>query len=89
MATSARRRRDMPEAIETARLELRRATLADAPELVVAVRESLPDLAPWLVWATPDYDEAGCEANLREAVAGFVMRREFRYHLFSKDRRGS
>jgi RimJ/RimL family protein N-acetyltransferase len=29
----------------------------DAPELAAAVRESLAELAPWMDWATADYDK--------------------------------
>lgn len=75
----------MPETIDTARLTLRRPNLADVPDLVAAVHESLAELSPWLVWASAKYDAAGCEANLRGAIADFVLQREFRYHLFAKE----
>jgi RimJ/RimL family protein N-acetyltransferase len=37
---------------------LRRASITDIPQIVEAVHESLPELHPWLDWATEDYDEA-------------------------------
>lgn len=33
-------------------------------------------------WATDDYDEAGAEESIRGAMAAFVTRADFRYHLF-------
>jgi ribosomal-protein-serine acetyltransferase len=38
-------------------ITLRRPTEADAPAMVEAVRSSLAELAPFMPWATADYDE--------------------------------
>ncbi len=45
-------------------LELRRARMSEAPLLARAVRESLADLAPFLPWATEDYDVEAARAFL-------------------------
>ena len=38
-------------------LTLRPPRPADAPALVAAIRASLPELQPWMTWASADYDE--------------------------------
>lgn len=51
----------------------------DAGPIAEAVQESLADLAPWLPFATPEYDEASAstwidsEIRAREAGTGFVF----------------
>lgn len=47
----------IPLQIETARLHLRAPQLHDAPALLAAVRESLPELRCWLPWANQHYDQ--------------------------------
>ena len=75
----------VPETLETPRLLLRAPRLADAPALYAAVCESLPELSPYMTWATPEYSLAVCEANTRAAVALFAAREGLRYHFFSKN----
>ena len=36
---------------------LRPPTLNDAPALVEAARESIPQIMPWMGWCTPEYSE--------------------------------
>lgn len=74
----------IPELIVTDRLELRAPRLEHVPDLTAAVRASLPELKPWMPWATDDYDEATCEQGVRQAMAAFVLREDLRYHLFEK-----
>jgi RimJ/RimL family protein N-acetyltransferase len=74
----------VPEAIETERLLIRCPKLEDVPAMYAAVRESLPALAPWMPWATPDYSLEGAEENLRGALAKFITRRDLRYHAHDK-----
>lgn len=73
-----------PETLATARLIVRAPRLSDAPGLFAAVRESLPELTPYMAWATPDYSLAACEANTRAAVARFAAREDLRYHFFDR-----
>lgn len=75
---------DVPDLISTDRLELRAPDLSHVAELTQAVRDSLPELKLWMVWATDDYNEEGCESSLREAIAAFVTKRDLRYHVFEK-----
>lgn len=74
----------IPDLISTERLELRAPELGHVAELTRAVRESLPELQVYMPWATDDYDEAGCEASMRNAIADFVTKRDLRYHIFEK-----
>lgn len=73
-----------PETLETARLWLRAARLSDAPLLHAAVLESLPELRPYMRWATPDYTLAACKANTRAAMTQFAAGDGLRYHFFDK-----
>ena len=74
----------IPETLETPRLLLRAPRPEDAPKLYAAVRDSLPELSPWMTWATPEYSLATCEANTRAATSAFTARESLRYHLFAK-----
>lgn len=73
----------IPEKLESQRLLIRPPTLADVPQIYEAVRESLPELKPWLPWATERYSLAGCEENIRGAMAKFITRKDLRYHFHS------
>ena len=75
----------IPERLETPRLIVRRPRLEDVPDIYASVHESLAELSPWMVWATPDYSLAGCEENTREAIAHFMTRRNLRYHFHDKE----
>jgi len=74
----------IPELIVTDRLELRAPRLEHVPALTAAVRASLPELKPWMPWATDDYGEAVCEQGVRQAIAAFALREDLRYHLFDR-----
>lgn len=76
--------RDPPQLVETERLELRAPKVSDAPALTELVLASLPELSRFMPWATADYDLAGCEESIRAAIAAFVTRRDFRYHVFER-----
>jgi RimJ/RimL family protein N-acetyltransferase len=77
--------RDVPEVVETQRLTLRCPRAGDGVAVNAAVRESLPELRPWMRWAMeiPPVEET--EANLRDAAAEFILRRSLRYLIFLKD----
>ena len=75
---------NVPETLETSRLLLRAPRLEDVPKLYAAVHDSLPELSPYMSWATPDYSLAVCEANTRAVVAAFTAREGLRYHFFDR-----
>lgn len=72
----------VPELITSERLELRAPALDHVVDLTAAVRSSLPELKAWMPWATDAYDEAGAEQGVRAAIAAFVTKADFRYHMF-------
>lgn len=74
--------RHAPELVTTERLQLRVPALADVDELTRAVQDSLAELKAYMPWATDDYDRAGAEEGVRAAIAAFVTRADFRYHMF-------
>ncbi len=49
-------RHALPERLTTERLELRRDAVEDTLEIYEAIEASRAELAPWLDWATPDFD---------------------------------
>lgn len=75
---------DVPDLILTERMELRAPSLADTAALTGAVRVSLPELQPWMPWATDDYDLRVGELGIRQAIAQFVTRTDLRYHMFDR-----
>ncbi len=75
---------EVPEVITSERLELRAPRLEHVAALTKAVRASLPELKPWMPWATDDYDRDGCEENVRRAMAVFVTKQDLRYHIFER-----
>jgi ribosomal-protein-serine acetyltransferase len=75
----------VPKFVETERLIVRCPTMDDVPAIYESVRESLPQLKPWMIWATDDYSLSGCEQNTREAISDFVIRGStLRYHFHDK-----
>ena len=76
---------EIPDILQTKRLTLRAPRVTDASAVHEAVLESLPQLRPWMPWASPDYSLRSAEENLREAVARFVTRKDLRYHFFDRE----
>jgi RimJ/RimL family protein N-acetyltransferase len=60
-------------------IQLRDPTLEDAEELVSVVQQSLPDLAPWMPWATASYGLADAQRWIQETRA---LRSEARAYEF-------
>lgn len=75
---------DVPRLITTRRLELRAPELAHVAALTVAVRATLPELQPWMPWATADYGEEACASSVQEAILDFEAKRDLRYHVFER-----
>jgi ribosomal-protein-serine acetyltransferase len=48
---------DLATSVYVPSIVLRAPVPDDAPALATAVRESVHDLAPWMGWVTPDFDE--------------------------------
>ncbi|MFN3652742.1 MAG: GNAT family N-acetyltransferase [Armatimonadota bacterium] len=76
--------RDIPEEFETERLLIRAPRAGDGPEVCRAIRESLAELRPWMLWASEDPQESLVEENLRRARIGFLERSDLRLLVFLK-----
>ncbi|NBJ13016.1 GNAT family N-acetyltransferase [Microvirga arsenatis] len=61
---------------------LRCPRYGDGARLYEAIRASLPELKPWLVWVQKSLDTEGYEASLRQAASRFLVRQELRYLIF-------
>ncbi len=55
---------------DVAVVSIRPVSEADADALVVAVRESVADIAPWMVWCRPDYGREHALSWIHAAMAG-------------------
>lgn len=76
---------DVPTAFESERLLIRAPELEDATELRDAVRSSRQTLRDWLPWARKNVRLEETEEVLRQSIAHFVMRKDFRFHLYLKE----
>lgn len=74
--------RDFPEELLTERLFLRAPRAGDGAELCAAITESLPELRPWLPWATEPPDVEGSEEQVRRARVDFLARRDLRFQMY-------
>lgn len=73
--------------IVTARLELRCYAPSDAPALQEAIEASLPDLVPWLPWASSEPLPLSARIEvLRQHRGRFDLGEEFVYGIFDRDR---
>ncbi|GIE99909.1 GNAT family N-acetyltransferase [Paractinoplanes rishiriensis] len=74
-----------PETIIAGELVLRRWQLVWAGEATAAVRESLPELTPWLPWATAEYDADASRAFLETSIEEWAKGTTFNYGIFAPD----
>ncbi|GAA4959308.1 GNAT family N-acetyltransferase [Actinoplanes utahensis] len=72
-----------PEMINAGELVLKRWEPEWAAELSTAVRESLPELKPWLPWATDAYGLAESSDYIGRSVDDWAKGAEFNYAIFT------
>jgi ribosomal-protein-serine acetyltransferase len=72
-----------PEMINAGELVLRRWEHAWADEGSVAVRESLPELKPFLPWATDGYDTEASRTFIEKSVEDWDKGTTFNYGIFT------
>jgi ribosomal-protein-serine acetyltransferase len=72
-----------PEMINAGDLVLKRWEPEWSAEAVAAVQESLPELAPFLPFATPDYGLAEARDYTERSVANWAAGTEFNYAIFT------
>ena len=75
---------DIPEAFESERMTIRAARVGEGVAVNEAIRESLAELKPWMVWAQalPTVEES--EAHGRRAHAKFIAREDLHYRGWLK-----
>jgi ribosomal-protein-serine acetyltransferase len=72
-----------PERINAGELVLKRWQPEWADEAAMAVRESLPELKPFLAWARDDYDAGASLAFVNMSVDNWAEGTEFNYAIFT------
>jgi RimJ/RimL family protein N-acetyltransferase len=76
---------DIPEILDTPRLELRPPRRGDGPLVNAAILESLPELQPWMPWADPAPTIEDSEEFARRAHAAFLARQELNWLFVVKE----
>ncbi|AEV83008.1 GCN5 family acetyltransferase [Actinoplanes sp. SE50] len=74
---------DAPEMINAGELVLKRWEPEWAGELTAAVRESLPELTPFLPWAHDDYGPEDSRSFIARSVENWDAGTEFNYAIFT------
>jgi len=77
-----RRLRTTP--LRTRRLVIRPPRRGDDRLIYPAVRESMKELAPWLVWATDAYDAKASRAFVRDAMRDYASGRGYAMLMFTR-----
>jgi ribosomal-protein-serine acetyltransferase len=80
------KRQKLLEEFTTNRVVVRAAHPRYLSDIVEAVSESLTELQPWMVWATPAPTERMLEAYLLEAWRRFQSQEEFPLLFFCRER---
>ena len=75
---------DFPDSFDTERLTIRAPRIGDGAELNAAVAESAVELKPWMPWADPVSTVEDTEANIRNAIAKWIERKDLRLNLYLK-----
>lgn len=71
--------------LTTRRLVIRPLRRGDDRAILPAVLESMQELAPWLPWATREYDAKACSAFVRGAMLDYAAGRDFPLAIFTRD----
>ncbi|WP_141433406.1 GNAT family N-acetyltransferase [Bacillus sp. 03113] len=75
---------DFPDKIETERLYIRPCLPGDGNELFHAIEVSREDLKKWLPFVHTKQTIEETEENIRKAHAQFILREDFRLHIYRK-----
>ncbi len=77
--------RAFPDRFESDRLLIRTPLPGDGADVHAAIEESRAELTPWMPWSQGEQSVDMVEANVREAHADFLARRNLRLHLYLRD----
>jgi RimJ/RimL family protein N-acetyltransferase len=75
---------DLPDQFETERLVLKAPQIGDGKMINEAIRESHPELKPWLTWADPLPSPEKSEEMNRLSIAQYLRREVFRLNVHQK-----
>jgi RimJ/RimL family protein N-acetyltransferase len=75
---------DFPDSFDTERLTIRAPRVDDAQEVIDAVTESLPELRPWMPWATEPPTLEFEIGRLRHAMAKWITHEDLLLHVYLK-----
>jgi len=75
---------DFPDSFDTERLTIRAPRPGDGAQIAEAVRESLPELRPWMPWAQGEPDAEAQEARIRKSIADWIARKDLLLLLLLK-----
>ena len=78
-------RRLLHTPLRTRRLVIRPLRRGDERLIYPAVRESLEEMAPWLIWARADYDAAMSRKFVRAAMGNFRAGRDYALVMTTRD----
>ncbi|MBE4910374.1 GNAT family N-acetyltransferase [Bacillus luteolus] len=76
---------DFPTEITTDRLIIRMPLPGDGKAVNEAIRASMNELQPWMPFAQKEPKLEETEANIREAHANFLLRKDLRLLIFHKE----
>jgi RimJ/RimL family protein N-acetyltransferase len=76
---------DFPELIETNRLYIKPCKPGDGGMVHKAINSSIKTLSEWMPFAQKEQTVEEVEAGLRESYAQFILRNDFRLHIYEKD----
>jgi len=71
----------IPEVITDGVLLLRRPTMDDLPAMVEAVRESVPEISPWMGWCHEGYTEDEARSWLESLPAGWEQDHDYSFFI--------
>lgn len=74
-----------PERIETERLYIRPCSPGDGPIVHESIHYSRDHLKKWLPFANKEESPEEVEANIRTSFANFILREDFRLHIYRKE----
>ncbi len=74
----------IPTMLVEGNLLLRLPTIGDIPKVVEAVRESIPELHPWMDWASSSYSEADARSWIESLPAGWKEGSQYGFFILDK-----
>jgi len=77
---------DIPEQLESQRLIIRAPLFGDGPIVNEAMKESLDELRPWMIWAQQLQTPEETESYIRDARIHYLKRSGLTFLFFHKER---